>query len=146
MKRTEMEEVCCLWRIHLVFQHVLSTYCVPDTALCVGNAMSKIMTPKVELLNSSIASVFTSHDKLHAGRRKTQDKRELYTAQEMQASSRASRKALKGPGIVEINNLKECEEWNLHWKQANTVLMLKSEKVTDSETYKSMSVMSISAR
>lgn len=66
-----------------------------STARCVRNAMLKIMTEKEELLNSSIVSIFTSHDEFHAGKRKTQDEREPYTAQGTEGSNRASLTAFK---------------------------------------------------
>lgn len=105
------------------------------------------MTEKVELLNSSIVLIFSSHDKFHAGERKTQDKRELCTAHEMEGSSRAPLRTLRCPGTVEINMLlRNSEEWNVHWKWANAVSMLKSEQVKDFKNYTAMSVMSMPAR
>lgn len=76
-----------------------------STAPCVRSAMLKIMTEKVELFNSNIVFIFTSHDKFHVGKGKTQDKRELYTAQGAEGSNRASLKAFECRGTVAINTL-----------------------------------------
>lgn len=73
-----------------VFQHLLSTYCVPNIALCVRNAMLTTLTQKVELLNPRTVSMLTSHDKFHARKRKTQDPRNLRRAREAEGSSRGS--------------------------------------------------------
>lgn len=77
MKRREKR--CLLLGVNSwVFQHLLSTCCVSNTVLCVTSTMLKIMTEKAKLLNSSIVSIFTSHNKFHAEKRKTEGKRKLW--------------------------------------------------------------------
>ena len=145
--KEEKRDKSAAYREFIVFKHLLSTYCVSSTALCVRNAMLKIMTEGVELLNSSIVSIFTRHSKFHAQKRNTQDKKELCTAQEVGGSSRTSLRALKCPGTVEINNLlRNSEEQNWQWEWANAVLMFKSERVKDAKNCTAISVMSVQAR